>query len=180
MKFDLTLSMAAMVTSIVTLVLFLLLHYVIEPCKEKKRKKSEKFKELYAPLYMMINARLTTVILHEEQKGAENLHFTNGGSEGFIDDDYMIEFVLKNSSYASVELLWELDNYNRYATDGTLTSLEYENLTKTVITEYQQIRKDLGLEYNEKELETGLPTAIRHIRAIHSIKMSNQNNKVAE
>lgn len=170
MRVDTSLSIAAIVTSLITLGLFVFLHYYIEPRKEKRRKKGEKFKELYAPLYMMINARLSTVILHEQQKGAENLQFTNGGSEGFIDDDYMIEFALKNSSYASFELLWELDAYIRYATAGKLTSLEYENLTKTVVVEYQQIRKDLGIEFDQKELETGIPTAIRHIRTMHSLQ----------
>ncbi|MEK4892200.1 MULTISPECIES: hypothetical protein [Bacillus] len=173
MKIDTTLSIAVLVSSTITLLLFVLQHFIIEPSKEKKRKQIEKFKELYAPLYMMINAMLTSVILYERENGAERLYFTSAGSQGFINNDYMIEFVLKNSSYASVELLSELDIYICHATGGNLTSLEYENLTKIVVKEYQQLRRDLELKYDENELETGIPTSIRDIREIHSMKMSN-------
>ncbi|MDA2383541.1 hypothetical protein PDN41_17550 [Bacillus cereus] len=162
------------VPALVALSTFGLLHLVIEPRKEKKKKRKEKFKELYAPLYMMINAMLTSVILYERENGAERLYFTNAGSKGFIDNDYMIEFVLKNSSYASVELLSELDIYIRHATGGNLTSLEYENLTKIVVKEYQQLRRELKLKYDKKELKTGIPTSIGDIREMHSMRTSNR------
>ncbi|MBH0345684.1 hypothetical protein BK731_00600 [Bacillus thuringiensis serovar muju] len=153
-----------MATSIVTLGLFLLLHYVIEPRKEKKRKKSEQFKELYAPLYMIINARLGSLVMYGRKYGAEQLYFNNAGAPGIINDNYMIEFVLKNSSYASNELLSVLDIHIRNVSEERYKYIELENLVKVIVKEYQQLRKELKLKYDEKELETGLPTKVREIR----------------
>ncbi|MBT2576162.1 hypothetical protein J7E43_01675 [Bacillus sp. ISL-8] len=153
-----------MVTSIVTLGLFLLLHYVIEPRKEKKRKKSEQFKELYAPLYMIINARLGSLVMHGQKYGAEQLYFNNAGAPGIINDNYMIEFVLKNSSYASNELLYVLHIHIRNVSEERYNFMDLENLVKVIVKEYQQSRKELKLKYDEEELETGLPTKVREIR----------------
>ena len=164
MKFELTLSITAIATSVVTLGLFLLLHYVIEPRKEKKRKKSEKFKELYAPLYMIINARLGSLVMHGQKYGAEQLSFNNAGAPGIINDNYMIEFALKNSSYASIELLHVLDIHIRNTSDGWYNHMDIEELVKVIVKEYQQLRKELKLKYDEKELETGIPTKVREIR----------------
>ncbi|HDX9660570.1 TPA: hypothetical protein ROY05_005311 [Bacillus toyonensis] len=159
-----TLSIAVMVTSIVTLGLFLLLHYVIEPRKEKKRKKGEKFKELYAPLYMIINARLSSLVMHGQKYGADQLYFSDAGAPGIISDNYMIEFALKNSSYASPELLNALDIHIRNISEDKYRYMDIENLVKVIVKEYQQLRKELKLEYDEKELATGIPNRIIEIR----------------
>ncbi|ANV73995.1 TPA: hypothetical protein ACGX4N_000683 [Bacillus cereus] len=164
MKIDSTLSFAA----IITLSSFVLLHYVIEPRKEKKRKKSEKFKNFYAPLYMMINARLSLIRTHGKRNGAKELYFSDAGSPPFINDNYMFEFVLENSSYASVKLLSKLDAYIRSCTEsGGGDHEEIEELIKIVVKEYQQLRKELKLEYNKSELETGIPESIQILRNLH-------------
>ena len=162
------------VPAIIALGTFMALHFVIEPIKERKRKRKEKFKELYSPLYMIINARLSLVKTQGRRNGAIELSFSDAGSPPFINDNYMIEFTLENSSYASVKLLNELDTYIQSSTElsgGNHESIE--ELIKTVVKEYQQLRKELKLEYDKNELKTGIPTAIRHIRGMHRLKMFN-------
>ncbi|MGR5996622.1 hypothetical protein ACT7DF_06215 [Bacillus cereus] len=145
------------VPAIVALGTFVLLHFVIEPRKERKRKRKEKFKELYSPLYMIINARLSLIRTHGRRNGAKELYFSDAGSPPFINDNYMIEFTLENSSYASFKLLNELDAYIRSCTEsGGGDHEKVEELIKIVVKEYQQLRKELKLEYDKSELETGI------------------------
>lgn len=173
MKLDSTLSMAAIITSIVTLLLFSLLHYVIEPRKEKKKKKSGKFKELYAPLYMIINARFAGLVKGGSKFDAQRLYFTDAGSPGIIDDNYMIEFFFKNSSYASLQLLHEFDIYVKNVSVGHYSHVNVERLVKLIVKEYQQLRKELKLDYNQKELETGIPTRIKELRENDGVGIYN-------
>ncbi|MEI2316481.1 hypothetical protein [Bacillus paramobilis] len=166
MKLDLTLSIAAIVTSVITLGLFAFLHYHIEPQKEERRKKSEKFKNFYAPLYMMINARLSLYFHSVEKNGrdVEQIFFDDAGSPEFIDNKYVISFILQNSSYASTELLDELEYYIYDVSQRGETGERHKNLVGTIVKEYQQLRKELGMDYDDDALKTGIPKRIRSLR----------------
>lgn len=128
----------------------------------------------------MINARLYSCVMFGRQKGRiDQMYFDSAGTnQGFIDDDYMIEFILKNSSHASVDLLNRLEKYISNVSEGTEDAEELEKLVVTVVKEYQQIRKELGIEYNEKELETGIPDKVRRVGEYKESKL--QKKQVAE
>ncbi|MDF9523184.1 hypothetical protein P5815_21895 [Bacillus cereus] len=169
MKLDLTLSIAAIFTSLTTLGLFFFLHYCIEPKKEARRKKSEKFKNFYAPLYLMINARLSHYIFNLEKNGrdAEQMYFSDVQSYGkpaFIDNAYVIRFVLENSSYASTELLDELEYYIYDVSEQLETGDRHKHLVEIIVKEYQQLRKELKMDYDEEALKTGFPKRIRSLK----------------
>ncbi|MDF9558753.1 hypothetical protein P5757_26535 [Bacillus tropicus] len=166
--------------AIVALVTFMLLHLFIEPRKEKKKKRKDKFKELYAPLYMMINARLYECVMHGRQLGRINqMYFGSAGTnQGFIDDDYMIEFILKNSSHASVDLLNRLEQYISNASEGAEDAEELKKLVVTVVKEYQQLRKELKIDYNKEELKTGIPDKVTRVGEYKASKL--QKKQVAE
>lgn len=169
MKLDLTLSIAAIVTALTTSGLFFFLHYCIEPKKEARRKKSEKFKNFYAPLYLMINARLSLYIFNVEKNGSdvEKMYFSDIRSYGkaeFIDNEYVIKFVLENSSYASTELLDELEYYIYDVSEMAETGERHKNLVEIIVKEYQQLRKELKMDYDEDALKTGIPKRIRSLR----------------
>lgn len=176
MEFDWKFTAPAMVA----LATFLLLHLIIEPRKEKKKKRKEKFKELYAPLYMMINARLYSCVMFGRQIGRiDELYFESAGTQhGFIDDDYMIEFILKNSSHASVDLLNRLEQYISNASEGAEDAEELKKLVVTVVKEYQQLRKELKIDYNKEELKTGIPDKVRLVGEYKKSKL--QQKQVAE
>ncbi|ALL23636.1 hypothetical protein BTXL6_20280 [Bacillus thuringiensis] len=166
--------------ALVALGTFLLLHLFIDPKKEKKKKKKEKLKELYAPLYMMINAQLSTCVMIGRQRGSiGKLYFDSAGKQpGFIDEDYMIEFILKNSSHASMDLMHRLEKYISNTTEGTYDHEEINSLVVTVVKEYQQLRKELKMDYNKEELETGIPDKVRLVGEYKKSKL--REKEVAE
>ncbi|OOR57484.1 hypothetical protein BGP34_13465 [Bacillus mycoides] len=165
MRIDMSLSIAAIVTSVITLGLFLFLHYYIEPKKEARRKKSEKFKSFYAPLYMMINARLSHYFHSVKHNGrdVERMFFDDAGSPPFIDNKYVISFILQNSSYASTELLDELEYYIYDVSQKGEGGERHKNLVGIIVKEYQQLRKELGMDYDDA-LKTGIPKRMRSLR----------------
>ncbi|HDR7797823.1 TPA: hypothetical protein QCY03_001572 [Bacillus tropicus] len=166
MKLDLTLSIAAIFTSMTTLGLFFFLHYCIEPKKEARRKKSEKFKNFYAPLYMMINARLSLYFHSVKNNGrdVERIFFDDAGSPAFIDNKYVISFILQNSSYASTELLDELEYYIYDVSQRGESGERHKDLVVLIVKEYQQLRKELGMDYDDDALKTGISKRMRSIR----------------
>jgi hypothetical protein len=152
---------------IASVVLFLILHYWIEPGKEQRRKKEESLKSLYAPLYTMVIARLHVGKLLTGALNGREIHFGYVGGKEFINDEYMIEFFLSNSSYASNGLIIVMQSYieNVYSDDRN-AKLEYtEKLTKLVIREYNLLKKDLKLDHCNSELSTGLPSFIIEMRS---------------
>ncbi|MGG3404436.1 hypothetical protein BKK39_23225 [Bacillus cereus] len=164
MSIELTIT-STVITSLAT---FLCLHYIIEPRKENRRKKSEKFKNFYAPLYMMINARLSLYFHSVKNNGrdVEPIFFDDAGSPAFIDNKYVISFILQNSSYASTELLDELEYYIYDVSQRGESGERHKNLVVVIVKEYQQLRKELGMDYDDDALKTGIPKRIRFLRSM--------------
>lgn len=173
---------------IVTLLTFLILHFFIDPRKEKKKWREDRFKNLYAPLYTIIISRLGGAgLLNAVRKGKE-FYLGNGGEKGNIDDDYMIEFTLKNSAYASNDLLSAIHDYTYFitSTSSIITSLSdkkqrtpkeandlkealekrrsyTKRLVTILVTEYNQLKKELKMDYEQKALETGIPEFLKDL-----------------
>jgi hypothetical protein len=173
---------------IVTLLTFLILHFFIDPRKEKKKWREDRFKNLYAPLYTIIISRLGAAGLLNEVREGKEFYLGSGGEKGHIDNDYMIEFTLKNSAYASKDLLNAIHDYTYFITStrSIITSVssnkertkkEADDLkeasrkrvlyTKRLVTilvkEYNQLKKELNMNYDQEELETGIPEFLKDL-----------------
>ncbi|MED1478215.1 hypothetical protein COF81_19670 [Bacillus pseudomycoides] len=166
MKLDLTLSIAAIVTSTITLGLFLFSNYVIEPRKEKKRKKEEQLKNLYAPLFTMIITELVSVPIGVRNNQTEMVLFTDRSKEYCKNNSHFVKFALDNSRYASAKLLFELHKYVEdvmveYHSPKNPIIFPVDNLVRVIVKDYNQLRKELKEEYDTDELITGIPNVIK-------------------
>ncbi|PFY80034.1 hypothetical protein [Bacillus toyonensis] len=176
------------IPAIVAILTFLVLHFIIDPWKAKKKWKEERFKNLYAPLYTIIISRLGAAGLPNAVRKGEEIYFGSAGEEGKINNDYMIEFTLKNSAYASNDLLNAIHDYTyfisstsskiqsvsdkkertkREADDLIEASRKRKVYTKrlviTFVKEYNQIKKELDMDYSQEELETGIPEFLKDL-----------------
>ncbi|AXR16974.1 MULTISPECIES: hypothetical protein [unclassified Bacillus (in: firmicutes)] len=176
------------IPAIVAILTFVVLHFIIDPWKAKKKWKEERFKNLYAPLYTIIISRLGAAGLLNAVSKGKRIYFGSAGEEGKINNDYMIEFTLKNSAYASNDLLNAIHDYTyfisstrsiiksvsdkeertqREADDLKEASRKREEYTKrlviTFVKEYNQLKKDLDMDYNKVELETGIPEFLKDL-----------------
>ncbi|TPV44564.1 hypothetical protein [Bacillus dicomae] len=170
MKFDLTIP----ATVISTVTLFLILHYIIEPRKERKKKREERFKTLYAPLYTMIIAKLYDSKPIMKHHNCTDMMFWSKEKPKYLNDVYLIEFVLNNSAYASRDLLNAVHKYVEALAIEEIhkTIVGYEsvdNLVKVVVKEYNQLKKERGEEFIQTELETGIPEFILKMREAEKV-----------
>ncbi|PGS67595.1 hypothetical protein [Bacillus thuringiensis] len=170
------------IPAVVAILTFLVLHFIIDPWKAKRKWKEERFKNLYAPLYTIIISRLGAAGLPNAVSKGEEIYFGSAGEEGNINNDYMIEFTLKNSAYASNDLLNAIHDYTYFisSTSSNIQSVSdkkeetkreaddlieasrkrkvyTKRLVITFVKEYNQIKKELDMEYSQGELETGIP-----------------------
>ncbi|MGE6503571.1 hypothetical protein ACQKF0_26095 [Bacillus wiedmannii] len=176
------------IPAIVAILTFLVLHFIIDPWKTKRKWKEERFKNLYAPLYTIIISRLGAAGLLNAVRKGEDIYFGSAGEEGKINDDYMIEFTLKNSAYASDNLLNAIHDYTYFISSTSSkiksvldkkerTKIEADELIEasrkrkvyterlviTFVKEYNQIKKELDMEYSQEELETGIPGFLKDL-----------------
>ncbi|PFW87234.1 hypothetical protein COL32_27655 [Bacillus pseudomycoides] len=172
MRFDLTITISVIVSALVTVGLFVFLHYVIEPKKERVRKKEEKLKNLYAPLFTMIITELVSVPVGVRNSRTEMALFTRRANEYSTDNDHFVKFVLDNSRYANMKLLFEIHNFveavmfEKQVTqrEGNAMTFPIDNLVKVIVKDYNQLKKELKEEYDEEELITGIPNIIKKTR----------------
>lgn len=173
MKFDLTIP----ATVISTVILFLILHYIIEPRKERKKKKEERFKSLYAPLYTMIVAKLYDSKPIMIKSDSTDMMFWSKDKPKYLNDEYLIEFVLNNSAYASRELLKVVHKYVEALCIEKIDKkiVDYDsvdNLVKVIVKEYNQLKKERREDFSKQELETGIPDFIMEMREKESVAES--------
>ncbi|OSM09684.1 hypothetical protein BTH38_29350 [Bacillus toyonensis] len=180
MTVESTINLAAILTASTTWFIFIILHFVIEPRKEKKRIKEEKLKNLYAPLFTMIINELVSVPVGVRNTEKEMVTLTKTAEKFLADKDHFVNFVLNNSRYASTKLLFEIHSFvetvmlrKHYAElddamKKQIGSQTYvfpvDNLVKTIVKDYNQLRKELEEEYNEEELMTGVPEIIKQTK----------------
>ncbi|WP_242223658.1 hypothetical protein [Bacillus cereus group sp. BfR-BA-01380] len=168
MSTELTIT-STVITSIIT---FLVLHFIIEPRKEKRRKREEKLKNLYAPLYTKLVTKLIEVPEAWRDQDADMILIKERELKQVKEKDQFVQFVLNNSRYASVELLEEIHKFververeRHFPTHNHFISVD--ELVKVVVREYNKLKKGLGEDWDEKELNYGVPTFIEQ-----SIKQS--------
>ncbi|MGN7196514.1 hypothetical protein ACTHS9_20790 [Bacillus mycoides] len=154
--------LSAFISVIVSVLTFLIIHLYIEPRKVKRNFKMEQYKNLYAPVYAMILSRLN---MAKETGWVGNGSITLGqrSSQDHLDRKAMEKLILSNSGYASIELI---NIFKDYTASLKVPSEVTLNLVTTIVKEYNQLKKELKMEYNEGELKTGIPEIIKEFREI--------------
>ncbi|PLR69112.1 hypothetical protein [Bacillus sp. UMB0893] len=148
------------VSATVALITFLVLHFFIEPMKEEKKRKLEQYKNFYAPLYTIVITRASIVKEYSLKQNRMMLGHTD--KKPHLQPDFMEEFIIKNSGYASVNLI---DAFKDLAsTKGAIDKDISERFTKTVVIDYNKLKKGLKMEYNKEELLTGIPEILKEFR----------------
>jgi hypothetical protein len=79
-----------------------------------------------------------------------------------LQPDFMEEFIIRNSGYASENLIAAFKDLA--STDGPIDKDISERFTKTVVIDYNKLKKDLKIHYNKEELLTGIPEVIKELR----------------
>ncbi|MGG4155872.1 hypothetical protein [Bacillus muralis] len=150
------------ISAAVALITFLIVHFFIDPMKEKKRRKMEQYKNFYAPLYTIIITRLNIV----KDFSIKNKRMALGHTDKkpHLQPDFMEEFIIKNSGYASENLI---DAFKDYASKvGAIDKEVSETFTKTVVKDYNKLKKELRMNYNKEELKTGIPEVLKEFRTM--------------
>lgn len=144
----------------VALITFLVVHFFIEPMKDKKRRKLEQYKIFYAPLYTIVITRASIAKDYSIQQ--KRMMLGNTDKKPHLKPDFMEEFIIKNAGYASEDLI---DAFKDYASSiGGIHKDISERFTKTVVKDYNKLRKDLRMTFNKAELQTGIPEVLKEFR----------------
>ncbi|MEM5657278.1 hypothetical protein AAHB50_07140 [Bacillus toyonensis] len=132
-------------TVLTTIVTFVILHIIIEPYKARKRRRSEKLKNLYAPLYTMTVAKIRDYALYTKEFPNGKMVFSIKTKPHYLADEYIIEFLLNNSGYASKKLLFEIYGYvealSKMELQGSSGFVYVDSLVKIIVKEYNQLKK---------------------------------------
>lgn len=146
---------SALISAVVAFLILIISNFIIEPKKQRKQQKKEKLKNFYAPLYTLIILRMQIV----EEIIVRDSRLTLGSisSNETTSKEYLQKFFLENSGYASDKLIVYWVEYNVQP----ITKEKTTNFITTIIKEYNKLKKDLKLDYDHNELETGLPSFLR-------------------
>lgn len=156
--------LAAIISAGVAILIFIIGHFIIEPSKQRRRMKEERLKHLYGPVYGLMKAMAVAgkdqlPQAYEEHK---TMVYSTPRSQDNLNILLMHKLILDNMGYASYDLG---DQWVRYINYKSSTGHdELNELTRTIIREYNQLKKDIGLPYDEDELRTGYPEEYKELR----------------
>ncbi|MGF9853146.1 hypothetical protein ABHN09_16520 [Bacillus paramobilis] len=154
--------LAAFISVIASALTFLILHLYIEPKKAKRNLKMEQYKNLYAPLYTMINSSVN--IVKEESIRDGYIHLGHTSERTYLSPQSIEQFIFKNAGFASIELIEATKDLA--SSFGEIKKGVEQNLVEITVKEYNQLRYELGMEYNKAQLSTGIPDVIKEFREI--------------
>ncbi|MDM5209215.1 hypothetical protein [Cytobacillus kochii] len=84
----------------------------------------------------------------------------------------MEEFIIKNSGYASENLIDVFKDYS--SSVGVIEKVISERFTKTVVKDYNKLKKELKMKYKKSELRTGNPEVLKEIS--YKLKVNSLEN----
>jgi hypothetical protein len=150
---------SVLISAGVALFIAILNHFVITPIKENRARKREKLKNLYAPLYSLV---MTRVNLIKPQIVTSGRYMLGGLSDStWLNKEYMHKFFLEKAGYASNDMINAWISYSSAINPS-------QDITKRfvfqLVKEYNQLKKELRLPYNKKELETGIPDILKGVK----------------
>lgn len=154
--------LSAFISVIVSVLTFLLIHLYIEPKKAKRNFKTEQYKNLYAPLYSMIISSVN--IVKEESVRDRCIYLGYTSERTYLSTQNIEQFIFKNAGFASIELI-EATKDLASTFDEIKKGVE-QKLVEVTVKDYNQLRYELGMEYNKAELDTGIPDVIKEFREV--------------
>lgn len=140
----------AIITGAVAIIIFALNHIITFLTNRNSKKKSKlenKLKGLYSPLYLQVRV----LAVNDFRNSIEKI-FIDSQIPGFSLNE-INKLLTDNAVYASNDLIEQwIELVLHFGLDGT-----GHNFAVTVVKEYNEMRKKLGLEYDKIELATGYP-----------------------
>lgn len=149
--------LSVFVSGLLTISLFLILHFIVMPVQERRRTKIEQLTKLYAPLYGLIMARLEV----GKEIIPDRLTLGSIKDHNFLTKESLDKFIYDNLGYGSMELI---EVWAKYTSSNTIGHGLQEELVKTVVKDFNRLRKDLKIRHNPEELKTGIPESIKQFR----------------
>ena len=147
--------LAVIISALVSISIVLLKEFVFDGLKHRKEDKNERLKNFYAPFY--------SILLHRLHFGVTtgSLTLGSGSNHKFTAEEYMDDFIVKNAGYASEELLaaWIIRS-NAFPPSPQMS----RDLISIAVKEYNDLKKQLKLEYSTEELKTGVPDMFKEFR----------------
>nr|WP_263327868.1 hypothetical protein [Neobacillus sp. Marseille-Q6967] len=140
----------AFITGAVAITIAVINHFVtfvVYRHKNKKSKLENKLKALYSPLYLQVRA-----LANNDPRLNMEAITLDARMDGFSEED-INKILNENAIYASSELIEKWMDFFFYRSSNTSA----HNFAVTVVKEYNELRKELKLEYDEIELASGYP-----------------------
>lgn len=146
--------------SVVAILITMIIHFRIEPRKAEKKKKQQELLNLYGPLYVLVSSRINLV----RNKCLEQKRILLGSDpdKKHLLRRNMERYMLKNAGYGSVKLM---DAFVEYVSSDRPDEEVTNEFVFTLVKEFNSLKKELDLPYNEEELKTGIPDVIKELRA---------------
>ncbi|GGM40441.1 hypothetical protein GCM10011351_28250 [Paraliobacillus quinghaiensis] len=152
--------LSAIISATVALFVAVLNHFIVTPIKEKKELKRNQLTILYAPLYSLICLRIS--IVKDFSLSKRKLMLGDIGDIGYQKKEFMEKLIMDRSGYCFNDLMEAWVNYASQF--GSFDKKYTEELVKSVVRGYNQLRKELKLPYDKDELNTGIPEVIKEYR----------------
>ncbi len=120
----------------------------------------EQYKNFYAPLYTIVLTRASIVKEHSIKQNRMMLGHTD--KKPHLQPDFMEEFIIKNSGDASQKFI---ETFKDYASKmGSIDKETSKDSHNTVVKDYNKVNRQLKMNYNKKELLTGIPEVLKELR----------------
>ncbi|MEK3699343.1 hypothetical protein NYE33_20435 [Paenibacillus sp. FSL R10-2199] len=149
----------ALISASVAVVIFIVLHFFVEPHREKRKLSLERLHKLYSPLYALIIAR--GHIYKDTMRNSPKNTISLGSIKDhpFLTKEFTEKLLFDNMAFASTELI---DAWAKYSSKVGPLQLELiEKFIKIAVKDYTELRKELGMDYDKVEFETGIPQMFR-------------------
>ncbi|SFT04248.1 hypothetical protein [Marininema halotolerans] len=151
----------ALISATVLVLIFIIFNFFIEPRKQKMQYKKDQITNLYAELYSVLILRLSIA----KNVGFKKLQLGSNSDLQLSTRQEMDKILISQMGYASLELVIAWVDYSSSAV--SLSNFKQETIdtfVKTIVKDYNCLRKELGLDYVKEELETGIPDIYKEIR----------------
>jgi hypothetical protein len=152
---------AALISAAVAFIILALNFFIIEPRKEKRNLRKEKLKNLYAPLYILLISQSKLAKSYNPQKSHMLFYYVKEEDKLMLSRTAIHKLVFAQIGYASNEFI---ELWTKYSSTIPQKDENLHPLAVLAIKEYNQLKKDLNLPYDEQELKTGIPEHYKELR----------------
>lgn len=153
--------LSVIISASVAIFIAVLNHFIITPIKEKRSRKRERLKNLYAPLYGLVTARINLIKPQIETR--KRIMLGSLGDSAWLNSEYMDKLFIEKAGYASNDLIEAWVNYSSVLPG---TQKNASPFVIQLVKEFNQLKKDLNLPFDYKELKTGIPKILQDVNIL--------------